>query len=92
MEHRYEATFPATGKRFRFTSTLVDRGVVGSPEGTSIARTTGLPPAMGARMLLEGRLSRKGLVVPTTRDLYDPLLEELEQHGIRFREREELLD
>lgn len=92
MEHRYEATFPATGRRFRFTSTLVDRGTVGSPEGTSIARTTGLPPAMGARMLLEGRVRRAGLVVPTTPDLYEPLLEELEGHGIRFREREELLD
>lgn len=43
-------------------------------------------------MLLEGRVRRTGLVVPTTPDLYEPLLEELERHGIRFREREELLD
>ena len=43
-------------------------------------------------MLLEGRVRRTGLVVRTTPDRYEPLVEELEGHGIRFREREELLD
>jgi saccharopine dehydrogenase-like NADP-dependent oxidoreductase len=93
MRHRYEALFPATGKRFRFVSTLVDRGVVGSPEDTSIARTTGLPPAMGARLILSGGLKgRCGVIVPTLPEIYGPILSALEREGIRFDEREEELD
>jgi len=92
MRHRYDLLFPATGKRARITSTLIDRGVVGSEEDTSIARTTGLPPAMGARLILSGGLTRTGVIAPTLPEIYDPLLRDLEREGIRFEEREEWAD
>jgi saccharopine dehydrogenase-like NADP-dependent oxidoreductase len=88
MEHRYDASF-ADGRRKRFISTLVDRGIKGGD--TSIARTTGLPPAIGARLFLEGKLPFTGVHAPVLPELYKPSLAELARLGIVFREREEPL-
>ena len=72
------------GKRERHTSTLIDFGF---PSGdSSIARTTGLPPAIVARLFLEGRIPGHGLVLPTLPEIYQPCLEELEKEGIRLQE------
>jgi len=89
MEHRYEATFPEDGRRVRHTSTLIDYGEEGGD--TSIARTTGLPPAIAARLLLEGRLSLKGVHAPVHAEVYEPSLAELARLRISFREKEEPL-
>jgi saccharopine dehydrogenase-like NADP-dependent oxidoreductase len=77
------AAYP-DGKRLRHTSTLVDFGI---PDGdSSIARTTGLPPAIVARLFLEGRIPGHGLVLPTLPEIYEPSLAELEKEGIRLQE------
>jgi saccharopine dehydrogenase-like NADP-dependent oxidoreductase len=77
------ASYPG-GKRQCHTSTLIDFGI---PDGdSSIARTTGLPPAIVARLFLEGRVPGTGLVLPTLPEIYDPCLAELEKEGIRLRE------
>ncbi|MDP2320139.1 MAG: saccharopine dehydrogenase C-terminal domain-containing protein [Acidobacteriota bacterium] len=89
MEHRYDAFFPEDGRRVRHTSTLIDYGDAGGE--TSIARTTGLPPAIGARLVLEGRLSLKGVQAPVHPDICGPSLAELERLKISFREKDEPL-
>lgn len=77
------ASFP-DGRRERHTSTLIDFGI---PDGdSSIARTTGLPPAIVARLFLEGKVPARGLVLPTLPEIYEPSLAELEQEGIRLQE------
>jgi saccharopine dehydrogenase-like NADP-dependent oxidoreductase len=78
------AFYPATGKRERHISTLIDFGVPGGD--SAIARTTGLPPAIAGRLLLEGRIKQKGIVLPTLPDLYEPCLAELQREGIRMAE------
>ena len=89
MEHRYDVRFPEDGRRVRHTSTLIDYGEAGGE--TSIARTTGLPPAIAGRLLLEGRLSLKGLHAPVHPELCGPSLAELDRLKISFREKEEPL-
>ena len=77
------AAFPG-GRRERHTSLLVDFGI---PDGdSSIARTTGLPPAIVARLFLEGRVPATGLVLPTLPEIYEPCLAELEREDIRLQE------
>jgi saccharopine dehydrogenase-like NADP-dependent oxidoreductase len=72
------------GRRERITSTLIDFGI---PHGdSSMSRTVGLPAAIGARLVLEGRIAETGVRVPVTPDIYDPILDELATLGIRFRE------
>lgn len=88
MEHRYEASFPDDGRRVHHTSTMIDYGEEGGE--TSIARTTGLPPAIAARLLLDGRLSLKGVHAPVHPEVYEPALAELARLKISFREKEVL--
>jgi saccharopine dehydrogenase-like NADP-dependent oxidoreductase len=84
LKDEFVAFYPATSKRRRITSTLIDFGI---PNGdSSIARTTGLPPAIVARLFLEGRIPTTGLVMPTLPEVYGPCLAELESEGIRLQE------
>lgn len=85
MEHRYVANFPEKGKRVLLKSTLIDHGRADGE--TSIARTTGIPPAIGAALFLDGKISARGVQAPVLPEIYEPSLKLLENEGIRFTER-----
>ncbi|XP_029910291.1 alpha-aminoadipic semialdehyde synthase, mitochondrial isoform X1 [Myripristis murdjan] len=51
---------------------------------SAMAKTVGYPAAIAARMLLDGEISTKGLVVPMTRDVYGPALRRLKDEGLQF--------
>ena len=65
-------------------STLVDFGEPGGP--SAMSRTVGLPAAIGVLRILDGTIRDRGVVVPVTPEVYNPILDELETAGIRFRE------
>jgi saccharopine dehydrogenase-like NADP-dependent oxidoreductase len=68
------------------TSTLIDFGI---PDGdTAMARTVGTPAAVGARMILEGKIDLTGVHIPVRPEIYEPILNELERQGIAIEERE----
>ncbi len=83
LQHVVEAQ-TADGRRERITSTLIDYGIPGGD--SSMARTVGLPAAAGARLVLEGRIGGRGVLIPVVPEIYGPILEELRVHGIAFRE------
>ncbi|KAF4081396.1 hypothetical protein AMELA_G00160900 [Ameiurus melas] len=59
--------------------------VYGDPYGFSaMAKTVGYPAAIAARMVLDGELNTKGLVVPLTKTIYSPVLRRLQQEGLQF--------
>jgi saccharopine dehydrogenase-like NADP-dependent oxidoreductase len=66
------------------TSTLVDFGVPGGD--SSMARTVGLPAAIGARLILEGKIRLAGVHIPVLPEIYEPVLAELAQLGINCEE------
>lgn len=68
------------GKKHLHRSLLVDYGIPG--KWSSIAKTTGVPPAIAARFILEGKIKTPGLHKPTKKEIYDPVLEELAAEGI----------
>ncbi|HVP91435.1 MAG TPA: saccharopine dehydrogenase C-terminal domain-containing protein [Terriglobales bacterium] len=83
LQHEF-AVERRDGRREKITSSLIDFGI---PHGdSSMSRTVGLPAAIGARMILEGRIRETGVIVPVTPDIYNPILDELAGAGIRFRE------
>jgi saccharopine dehydrogenase-like NADP-dependent oxidoreductase len=82
LQHTFVADYPE--RRERIVSTMVDFGIPGGD--SSMNRTVGLPAAVGARLALEGRFHRPGVVVPVIPELYEPALEELERLGISFTE------
>ncbi|WP_210463765.1 saccharopine dehydrogenase family protein [Rufibacter roseolus] len=84
MLHQFE--YKQNGQRKKLTSSLV---VLGDDEvHTAMAKTVGLPVGIAVKLLLQGKLQTKGVVVPLKSDFYEPILEELEQYGIRFQEQE----
>ncbi len=55
---------------------------------TAMAKTVGLPIAIAAKHVLSGNISLKGVFIPTLNEIYTPILEELDQLGFQFEERE----
>lgn len=53
---------------------------------TAMAKTVGLPLGIAAKLLLNGQLKLRGLHIPTAKEIYIPVLQELEAAGIRFTE------
>jgi len=83
MQHEFMAQYP--DRQEEITATMIDFGI---PAGdSSMSRTVGLPAAIASRMILQGELTRKGVLVPMTPDIYEPVLAELEQLGIRLEEK-----
>jgi saccharopine dehydrogenase-like NADP-dependent oxidoreductase len=73
-------------KKKNLTSTLIDYGVPGGD--SAMSRTVSLPAAIGVRLILEGKLDLVGVHIPVKREIYEPVLAELETLGIRCREDE----
>lgn len=76
---------PEYGKK-RITSSLVVKGE--DQVYTAMAKTVGLPAAIVAKYILQGKIDLAGVQIPTVKEIYEPLLKELESFGIRFEERE----
>uniref|UniRef100_A0A3Q3EDK5 Aminoadipate-semialdehyde synthase n=1 Tax=Labrus bergylta TaxID=56723 RepID=A0A3Q3EDK5_9LABR len=65
--------------------------VYGDPNGFSaMAKTVGYPAAIAARMVLEGEITTKGLVVPMTKEVYGPALARLKEEGLHFMSKSSL--
>jgi saccharopine dehydrogenase (NADP+, L-glutamate forming) len=86
LQHTFEASYP-DGKEERITSTLIDFGISGGD--SSMARTVGLPPAIGTKLILDGKIKETGVHIPVLPKIYSPILEELKQLDISFKEKRE---
>ncbi len=71
----------------RVALTLLATGEVGAE--SAMARTVGLPAAIATRLILEGAVEEPGVRIPTTPDLYGPILDELAERGLRVIESRE---
>ena len=88
LQHEFIAVYPGNRKE-KTISTLVDYGI---PHGdSSMARTVGLPAAIGTRMILEGKITETGVHIPVLPDIYKPILEELKNLAIAFKEKRQAL-
>lgn len=53
---------------------------------TAMAKTVGLPLAIAAKLILNGTIASKGLHIPIIKEIYEPVLLELAQNGIEFKD------
>ena len=67
------------------TSTLIDYGE--ALKESSMARTVSLPLAIGVRFMAEGKFNLTGVQIPITKEIYEPVLKELETLNIKMDER-----
>ncbi len=83
MQHDFLIQNP-DGSCKELISTLIDFGI---PNGdTSVARTVGLPAAIGVKLILEGKITLRGVQIPVHPEIYEPIMDELEELGIKFKE------
>jgi len=61
--------------------------VVGeSKTHTAMAKTVGLPVAMATLNILNKKITTPGVQIPISKEVYEPILEELKGYGINFKE------
>jgi saccharopine dehydrogenase (NADP+, L-glutamate forming) len=53
---------------------------------TAMAKTVGLPLAIAAKLILLNKIEARGVVIPTSKEFYDPILKELRDFDIELRE------
>ncbi len=83
QHHAFAAEYP-DGRQERIMSTMINTGIPGGD--SSMSRTVGLPVAIAAKMVAEGKINRHGVIIPIYKEIYDPLLAELETMDIKFKE------
>ena len=87
MHHEFLVKYDT--KKEYITSTLVEYGI---PNGDSaVARTVGLPAAIAVKLILKKKLDNVGIYIPTLPEIYNPILDELEEMNIKFYEKKENL-
>jgi saccharopine dehydrogenase (NADP+, L-glutamate forming) len=84
MQHLF--TYQIKGVTHHLTSSLVVKG--DDEVNTAMAKTVGLPLAITIKNFLTGKFTLSGVQIPTAKEVYIPLLKELEEFEICFQEKE----
>ena len=53
---------------------------------TAMAKTVGLPVAIAALLILNEKITTPGVQLPIKKEVYEPILKELEEYGVIFNE------
>ena len=80
----HEIEFKVGSQESGVRSSLVVRGE--NNLHTAMAKTVGLPLGIATKLILNGTIKLTGLHIPTRKEIYEPVLKELEEHGIKFHE------
>ena len=80
----HEIKFAVGSQQSAISSLLIVKGE--NNIRTAMAKTVGLPLGISAKLILNGTIRLKGLHIPTKKEVYEPVLKELEEYGIRFEE------
>lgn len=80
----HELEYSIEGKSHSLNSSLIVQGE--DYLRTAMAKTVGLPLGIATRLILEGKINLTGLHIPILPDIYNPVMKELEEYGIRFHE------
>lgn len=85
MQHQFEYTLPDKSGIQKTDSSLV---VIGKDENhTAMALTVGLPLAITVKNFLTNKFSLSGVQIPIKKEIYEPMLKELEELGVVFKEK-----
>jgi len=85
MQHVFE--YEQQRKKRKLTSTLVMEGE--NSQETAMSRLVGLPLGIFVKLLMLDKISTTGVNIPTMPEVYEPVMKELEDYGVKFLEQEE---
>lgn len=82
MYHKFG--YELNGKKEQIDSQMV---VLGDDQTiTAMAKTVGLPVAIAALKILNKEITTTGVLIPIQKEVYGPILDELKNYGILFKE------
>ncbi|KIO53864.1 saccharopine dehydrogenase family protein [Flavobacterium hibernum] len=82
MYHKFG--FELNGEKKQIDSKMV---CIGEDQTyTAMAKTVGLPVAMATLLILNGKITTPGVQLPIKKEVYLPILKELEEYGVVFNE------
>jgi len=84
MYHKFG--YELDGKKHQIDATMVTLGE--DQTYTAMAKTVGLPVAIATLAILNEKITTPGVQIPITKEVYEPILKELEEYGITFKETE----
>ncbi|WP_115461022.1 saccharopine dehydrogenase family protein [Winogradskyella aurantiaca] len=84
MYHKFG--YELDGQKHQIDATMVVEGE--DQTYTAMAKTVGLPVAMATIAILNGSINTPGVQIPISKEIYTPILHELESYGIAFKEKE----
>lgn len=76
--------YELNGKKEQIDSKMVCLGE--DQTYTAMAKTVGLPVAMATLLILNGKIKTPGVQLPIREEIYLPILKELEEYGVVFKE------
>lgn len=82
MYHKFG--YELNGKKQQIDSKMVCIGE--NQTYTAMSKTVGLPVAMATLLILNGRITTPGVQLPIRKEVYLPILKELEEYGVVFKE------
>jgi saccharopine dehydrogenase-like NADP-dependent oxidoreductase len=82
MYHKFG--YEIDGKKEQIDSKMVCIGE--NQTYTAMAKTVGLPLAMATLLILNGKIKTPGVQLPIREEVYLPILKELEEYGVVFKE------
>ena len=82
MQHQFE--YLLDGRKERIVSSMAYKGE--DIVNTAMSITVGLPVAIATKLILQGNIKLTGVHIPIHEEIYEPVLDELEEYGIRFIE------
>ena len=83
MQHLFG--YELNGEKHQIESSMVCIG--DNQTYTAMAKTVGLPVAIATLKILNGDIKTPGVQLPISREVYKPILKELEENGIIFKEK-----
>ncbi len=87
MQHEFE--YELDGKKHLTESTLILKGE--DQTHTAMSKLVGLPMGIFVRLVMEGKITSTGVNIPVMREVYEPVLEELKDFGVIFKERDSII-
>jgi saccharopine dehydrogenase-like NADP-dependent oxidoreductase len=83
MQHLFG--YEMNGEKHQIESSFV---VLGENQTyTAMSKTVGLPVGIATLKILKGEIKTPGVQIPISKEVYAPILKELEAHGIKFTEK-----
>jgi saccharopine dehydrogenase (NADP+, L-glutamate forming) len=83
MQHEFK--YELDGQSKLLTSSLIMNGK--NTEDTAMSQLVGLPLGVFTKLLMKGEINSKGVHIPVMKEVYEPVLNELEDYDVKFEDK-----